>query len=245
MQSKLILPSSNDAPRKCHSWLPSGITCFLGPTLRGKTTIILNMLTRADSFPYADGSFYWKVVVVSEKTDEPEWQRLLTLYPGRFEFYTELTEEVFDEVKSRQNKEDGMYLIVTDDTADQLNSCGINSRIIKMRHKEQEYAHFWYVSQQLKMAGSVGVPPILREQTSFWIIVSGTTSKTIKDCIDLGIIRTGSYKPGDLRDVYYKHTSSSVTSPYPFLYVNTAGCASNGVCLMYKEFKALVSELQV
>ena len=107
------------------------------PTLRGKTTIILNMLTRADSFPYADGSFYWKVVVVSEKTDEPEWQRLLTLYPGRFEFYTELTEEVFDEVKSRQNKEDGMYLIVTDDTADQLNSCGINSRIIKRQPTEQ------------------------------------------------------------------------------------------------------------
>jgi hypothetical protein len=208
--------------------------------MQGKTTIMLNMLTRADAFPYSDGSFYKMIVVISEKTTEPEWQRLLELHPGRFVFYTELTEEVFEDVKNRQNKDDGMYLIVTDDTADALDSCGLESRIIKMRHKEQEYAHFWYVSQQLRMAKGVGVPPILREQTAQWIIVSGTSQKTLNDCMDLGIIRTGSFQKKQLRTLFYKVTTPSDSDPYPFFYVDCSQAAANGVCKMYCGFKSLV-----
>jgi hypothetical protein len=40
--------------------------------MQGKTTILINMLMRIGAFPYADGSFYHKVFVVSEKTAEPE-----------------------------------------------------------------------------------------------------------------------------------------------------------------------------
>ena len=140
---------SDPENRPVHPLIPIGRTVFLGTPEDGKTCALMNVLFRPNINQYLRRFYTGGCIVISPgcgpMSSNYYWKALYDpndiVFGGFFKFYTSMSKEKWLDLIVEQPS-DGMRLIILDDMANDAPLMRfINTRIVNMRHPEQEHAH--------------------------------------------------------------------------------------------------------